>query len=85
LTGSDATIVRNLIDAADLWHDSGPGCDNTAQDGVFETLKIGLGRAAVHVTSCNPSFANGPKKALIDWLSREEETLRGAPPSPERR
>jgi hypothetical protein len=76
LTDVESAELRQLCDAAHLFDGGYVGADLTASDSIFETLKVSEGRTAVLVTSGNATFARGPRKALLDWLRREEEALR---------
>jgi hypothetical protein len=82
LTGKESAELRRLCSSARLFDGGYIGADLTASDSVFEILKFTDGRTAVLVTSGNPTFASGPRKALLDWLRREEEALRKNRPAP---
>jgi hypothetical protein len=51
-------------------------------DGVLETLLVTNGPTVAIVTSCNSTFSNGLREALVNWMRREEESLRHMRPEP---
>lgn len=80
LADGDATRLRQLAQAADLYGPDHLGQDVTPTDGVFETLRfrpVAGGRAVVLVTSGNRSFVDQEaRRDLLQLLNRIESDLR---------
>ena len=70
--------IRRLLSAAELDGDPGTGYDGRRHDGSLDTLRVtdSVGRTFVLVTSGNRTFREGPRKALLDELSKRELQLR---------
>ena len=83
LTSQEATELPALVVASDLCTSGYIGRDDTASDGILETLQTRCpgGNVAVLVTSGNPTFkTNDARRRLLDRLHIVEEDLRrGAP------
>jgi len=67
LTDSERATLRELYTAARLFDGGHIGADFSG-DLPFEILMVRGKRAVVLVTMGNPTFASGPRRALIDWL-----------------
>lgn len=80
LPGVDATRLRQLAQAADLYGPNHIGDDITPTDGIFETLRfrpVAGGRAVVLVTSANRSFEDQQaRRDLLVFLKRIGSDLR---------
>ena len=80
LTSQEATELPALVVASDLCGSAGHiGRDDTASDGIFETLQTGCsgGTVAVVVSSGNPTFErSGARRTLLDRLYSLEKDLR---------
>ena len=80
LSEIQAGLLRQLVEAANLYGPDHVGLDITPGDGIFETLRFqpaGGGRAAVVVTSGNDSFVNQqPRRELRRLLADIEADLR---------
>jgi hypothetical protein len=78
--GFDATRLRQLAEAADLYGPNNIGEDLTPTDGAFDTLRfrpVAGGRAVVLVTSGNRSFEDQPaRRELLEYLNRIKSDLR---------
>lgn len=76
----DATRLRQLAQAADLYGSNHIGEDVTPTDGKFETLRfrpVAGGRAVVLVTSGNRSFEEQQaRRDLLEFLNRIRSDLR---------
>lgn len=76
LTDAETSTLSKLYGAARLFDGDYVGKDLGAGDLPFEMLIVRTtNRAGVLVTLGNPSFANGPRRALIDWLWNANEAL----------
>lgn len=79
LADGEATRLRRLAQAADLYGPDHIGRDLTPTDGVFETLRfrpVAGGRAVVLVTSGNRSFVDHEaRRDLLQLLNRIESDL----------
>lgn len=78
LTDSETTTLRNLYEAARLFDDGHIGADYSASDFPFTILIVRSSppnSAVVLVLTGNPTFSNGPRKALIDWWVGERQAI----------
>jgi hypothetical protein len=79
LVDGEATRLRRLAQAADLYGPDHIGRDLTPTDGVFETLRfrpVAGGRAVVLVTSGNRSFVDHEaRRQLLQLLNQIESDL----------
>ena len=81
LSGSERATLWKLYQAAKLFDGGHIGADFSASDLPFEMLVVrpnGGGKtqeAVVLVTTGNPTFTSGARKALIDWLRSSEAAL----------
>jgi hypothetical protein len=67
LSDSERATLRKLYAAAKLFDGGHVGADFRS-DLPFEILMVRGSRAVVLVTMGNPTFASGPRRALVDWL-----------------
>jgi hypothetical protein len=65
-----------MVEAASLFDGGYVGADLTPGDLFFDTLRVTQRRTAVLVTSGNPTFGNGARKALVDWFQQQGDALR---------
>lgn len=79
-TEADVTRLATLARASDLCTGGHTGTDARADDGELETLMTNCseGRVAMLVTSGNPTFANNPRRQLLEHLHALEAELRKA-------
>jgi hypothetical protein len=85
LTPQEAGEFPALVAAGKLCSGGHLGRDDTASDGILETLqtRCSEGDVAVLVTSGNPTFkTNDARRGLLDRLHILEEQLRKAAPLP---
>jgi hypothetical protein len=85
LTPQEAADFPTLVAAGNLCSGGHIGRDDTALDGILETLqtRCSEGNVAVLVTSGNPTFkANRARRDLLDRLHILEEQLRKTAPLP---
>ena len=85
LTPQEAAEFPALVAAGKLCSGGHLGRDDTASDGILETLqtRCSEGDVAVLVTSGNPTFkTNDARRGLLDRLHILEEQLRKAAPLP---
>jgi hypothetical protein len=68
LTHAERATFRQLYKAARLFDGGHVGADFSEHHLPFEILMVRGKRAVVLVTLGNPTFASGPRRALIDWL-----------------
>ena len=83
LSSPEAKDLPPLVMASDLCTLGHTGRDDTASDGIFETLQTRCpgGNVAVLVTSGNPTFTtNDARRRLLDRLYILEEDLRRSAP-----
>jgi hypothetical protein len=80
LTDAERRTALELYDAARLFDGGHIGADFSASDLGFEMLIVRTSqRAAALVTLGNPTFASGPRKALIDWIRQRQMELQKLP------
>ena len=81
LSASEVATLRKLSHAALLFEGGHTGADLSASDVPFEMLIVRPAQgsrsqaAVVLVTTGNPTFATGTRKALIDWMRSLEAGL----------
>lgn len=74
LTDSERATLRQLYRAASLFDGGHVGADLSG-DLPFQILMVRGKRAVVLVTTGNPTFTSGPRRALIDWLHKTWATF----------
>jgi hypothetical protein len=85
LTSKEAAELPALVAASDLCGSGHIGRDDTASDGILETLQTRCpgGTVAVVVTSGNPTFQpDGARRSLLDRLYSLEKDLQRKAPEP---
>lgn len=79
LTIAERTSLRTLYEEARLFDGGHIGADQSASDLPFIILMVrplgGDSRAVVVVVTGNPTFSTGARKALLDRLLQERQTL----------
>jgi hypothetical protein len=74
LTDSETATLHKLYEEAHLFDGGHIGADHSGSDLPFHILIVrssSPNRAVVLVLTGNPTFSSGPRKALLDWLTRE--------------
>ena len=74
LTDSETATLRKLYEEAHLFDGGHIGADHSGSDLPFHILIVlssPPNRAVVLVLTGNQTFSSGPRKALLDWLTRE--------------
>jgi hypothetical protein len=79
LTDPETATLRKLYEAARLFDGGHIGADKSYSDLPFHILMVRLRsgdqRAVVLVVTGNPTFSNGPRQALFDWLIKERQGM----------
>ena len=83
LTEGETITLRRLYEAATLFEGGHIGTDASASDLGFFILIVrstaldrqAVVRAVVLVVSGNPTCSSGPRRALLDWLIRQRQSL----------
>lgn len=76
LTAAERITLRQMYEAAKLLEGGHVGADLSHADLPFEILIVRSSESAVVlVTTGNPSFSNGPRRVLVEWLRNTRATL----------